>query len=78
MDAIVGEIRHFAVQDTPDGWLPCRGQVLNIDDYRTLFHTIGHTYGGDGTTSFALPDMNGLGGARQAVGSNACICHSTC
>lgn len=55
----VGEIRMFAGNFAPDGWMLCQGQVLEIVDYGTLFSLIGTTYGGDGQQTFALPDLRG-------------------
>lgn len=43
----------------PVGWAFCNGQLLPISDYETLFNLIGTTYGGDGVTNFALPDLRG-------------------
>lgn len=59
VDCYVGEIRMFAGTYAPDGWALCNGQVLAISDNETLFSLIGTTYGGDGSTTFALPDMRG-------------------
>lgn len=55
----IGEIRIFAGNYAPAGWMFCAGQLLAISDYTTLFNLIGTTYGGDGQTTFALPDMRG-------------------
>lgn len=55
----VGEIRMFAGNFAPAGWMFCAGQLLPISQYSTLFQLIGTTYGGDGTTTFALPDLRG-------------------
>jgi microcystin-dependent protein len=54
-----GEIRLFSYSSPPKGWLPCNGQVLQISDYRSLFNAIGRTWGGDGTSNFALPNLQG-------------------
>ncbi len=54
---LIGEIKLLPYNFTPGGWLPCEGQVLNIIDYQALFSLIGINYGGDGQTTFALPDM---------------------
>ncbi len=81
----VGEIRLFAGNFAPAGWLFCDGSVLSIAEHETLFTLIGTTYGGDGVTTFQLPDfrgrvpihMNGdyplgaLGGAEQVSLSTA-------
>jgi microcystin-dependent protein len=55
----VGEIRMFAGNFAPAGWMMCEGQLLPISEYETLFNLIGTTYGGDGQSTFALPDMRG-------------------
>jgi microcystin-dependent protein len=55
----VGEIRIFAGNFAPAGWLFCAGQLLPISENETLFQLIGTTYGGDGQTTFALPDLRG-------------------
>jgi microcystin-dependent protein len=53
----VGEIRLFAGNFAPAGWLLCQGQELPIADYDVLFNLIGTTYGGDGQNTFALPNL---------------------
>ncbi|HKC63970.1 MAG TPA: tail fiber protein [Pyrinomonadaceae bacterium] len=53
----VGEIRIFAGNFAPAGWMFCSGQLLPISEYETLFNLIGTTYGGDGQSTFALPDL---------------------
>jgi microcystin-dependent protein len=55
----VGEIRMFAGNFAPAGWMFCEGQLLAISEYDTLFNLIGTTYGGDGQSTFALPDLRG-------------------
>lgn len=55
----VGEIRIFAGNFAPAGWMFCEGQLLPISEYDTLFQLIGTTYGGDGQSTFALPDLRG-------------------
>ncbi len=55
----VGEIRIFAGNFAPAGWMFCEGQLLPISENQTLFNLIGTTYGGDGASTFALPDMRG-------------------
>lgn len=55
----VGEIRMFAGNFAPAGWMFCEGQLLPIFEYETLFQLIGTTYGGDGRSTFALPDLRG-------------------
>lgn len=55
----VGEIKMFAGNFAPAGWMFCEGQLLPISEYETLFNLIGTTYGGDGQSTFALPDLRG-------------------
>ena len=59
----IGEIRMWGGTFAPVGWLACNGQHLPISEYETLFNLIGTTYGGDGQSTFALPDL----GARVPV-----------
>src|SRR5712664_2864082 len=53
----VGEIRIFAGNFAPAGWMFCDGQLLPISENETLFQLIGTTYGGDGQSTFALPNL---------------------
>src|SRR5215218_8034137 len=55
----VGEIRMFGGNFAPAGWMFCEGQLLPISENDTLFQLIGTTYGGDGESTFALPDLRG-------------------
>jgi microcystin-dependent protein len=55
----VGEIRMFAGNFAPAGWMFCEGQLLPISENEILFQLIGTTYGGDGQSTFALPDLRG-------------------
>ena len=55
----VGEIRMFAGSFAPAGWMFCEGQLLPISENETLFQLIGTTYGGDGESTFQLPDLRG-------------------
>jgi microcystin-dependent protein len=55
----VGEIRMFAGNFAPAGWMFCEGQLLPISENETLFQLLGTTYGGDGQSTFALPDLRG-------------------
>ena len=55
----VGEIRMFAGNFAPAGWMFCEGQLVAISEQETLFNLIGTTYGGDGQSTFALPDLRG-------------------
>jgi microcystin-dependent protein len=64
----VGEIRMFAGNFAPAGWMFCEGQLLPISEYETLFNLIGTTYGGDGQSTFALPDLRGRLPLHQGSG----------
>lgn len=55
----LGEIRLFAGTGTPVGWMSCEGQILNIASYNSLYQLLGTRFGGDGVTTFALPDLRG-------------------
>lgn len=55
----VGEIRMFGGSFAPAGWMMCQGQLLPISENETLFQLIGTTYGGDGQSTFGLPDLQG-------------------
>lgn len=55
----VGEIRMFAGNFPPAGWAFCDGTLLPISENETLFQLVGTTYGGDGESTFALPDLRG-------------------
>jgi microcystin-dependent protein len=57
--AFVGEIRMFAGNFAPAGWMFCEGQLMPISENETLFNLIGTTYGGDGQETFGLPDLRG-------------------
>ena len=54
-----GQIMIFAGNLAPDGWAICEGQTLSIAENQPLFDLIGTTYGGDGSSTFALPDLRG-------------------
>jgi len=55
----VGELRIFAGAFAPSGWSFCEGQLMPISENQTLFNLIGTTYGGDGQSTFGLPDLRG-------------------
>ncbi|AJC18133.1 phage tail protein [Pandoraea sputorum] len=57
MTPYIGEIRLFAGTYAPVGWMLCNGQKVNISDFEVLYSLIGTTYGGDGRSDFALPDL---------------------
>lgn len=69
-DAYIGEIQMVAFNFAPQGWSLCDGKELKISQHSALFNLIGTTYGGDGKTTFALPDLRGRFplGAGQGTG----------
>lgn len=56
---MIGEIKTVSFATVPSGWAACNGQLLNIAEHDVLFSLIGTTYGGDGVTTFALPNLQG-------------------
>jgi len=58
-DPMLGEIRMFAGNFAPQGWAKCEGQLLSIAQNSALFSILGTTYGGDGESTFGLPDLRG-------------------
>lgn len=64
----IGEIRLFGGNFAPVGWAFCNGQLLSISQNTALFTLIGTTYGGDGQTTFALPDLRGRLPVHQGGG----------
>jgi microcystin-dependent protein len=64
----VGEVRMFGGNFAPVGWMFCAGQLLAIAEYETLFNLIGTTYGGDGQSTFGLPDLRGRIPIHQGSG----------
>jgi len=77
-DPYVGEIRMFGGNYAPAGWNFCDGSQLSISEYDTLFNLIGTTYGGDGQSTFNVPDLRGRvpmhqgngGGGNYVVGQS--------
>lgn len=65
----VGEIRMFGFGRIPTGWLSCDGSLQSIADFEVLYMLLGTTFGGDGQTTFALPDMRGRAPVHQGNGS---------
>ena len=65
----IGEIRMFAGNFAPAGWMFCEGQLLLISENEALFQLIGTSYGGDGESTFALPDLRGRILVHQGNGS---------
>ncbi len=60
MEPFIGTIRLMPYNYTPYGWLPCEGQILQIQQNSALFSLIGNKFGGNGSTTFALPDLRGF------------------
>ena len=58
-DPYLGEIRMVGFNYAPQGWVPCNGQLLPIRSNEALYSLLGTTYGGDGTSTFAVPDLRG-------------------
>ncbi len=71
MKGLIGEIRAFAGNYAPVNWLICNGNLLPVSEteYQTLFSLIGATYGGDGRTTFGLPDLRGWMAVGQGQGN---------
>lgn len=59
MDPFIGQIQAFGFDFAPQGWAKCDGALLPISQYQALFSLIGTRYGGDGRTTFGLPDLRG-------------------
>jgi microcystin-dependent protein len=68
MEPFTGEIRMFGGNFAPVGWAFCAGQLLPIADNDALYSLIGTTYGGDGQSTFALPDLRGRAPVHQGSG----------
>jgi len=69
MENYIGEIRVFGGNYAPEGWALCNGATLPINGNETLFSLIGVTYGGDGSSTFALPDLR----SRVAIAQGASV-----
>jgi microcystin-dependent protein len=69
MDNYLGEIRIFGFGRVPRGWAACSGQLLPISQNAALFSLLGVYYGGDGITTFALPNLNG----RAIIGQGTSV-----
>ena len=67
-DPFVAEIRIFGFNFAPKGWAFCDGQLLPISQNTALFSLLGTTYGGDGKSNFALPDLQGRGALHPGQG----------
>ena len=69
MEPLIGEIRMFAGNFAPEGWAFCDGQELKLKAHTALFSIIGTTYGGNGKTTFALPDLRGRAPMHPTAGA---------
>jgi len=69
MDPFVAEIRMFGCNFAPVGWAQCNGQILAISQNTALFSLLGTTYGGNGQSTFALPNLQGSAGIQQGQGN---------
>src|SRR6185437_6642496 len=67
-DPFLGEIRMVGWNFAPNGWALCNGQLLAINQYTALFSLLGTTYGGNGTTTFALPNLQSRLSVHQGQG----------
>lgn len=67
-DAFIGEIRAFAFDRIPRGWIACEGQHLSIHEYQVLYGLLGNTFGGDGSSWFGLPDLRGRAILGEIIG----------
>ena len=68
---MIGEIKPFAGVFTPAGWIVCQGQLLSIQQNPALFSILGTTYGGNGQTTFALPDLRGAAAIGSGIAAPA-------
>ena len=70
IDVYVGSIYLYPYTFAPLDWAECKGQILQIRDFEALYSLIGNKYGGDGTSTFALPNLQG---AEPLPGMRYCI-----
>ena len=70
MEPLLGQIELFPYNFAPKGWMTCAGQLLQISQNTALFSLLGTTYGGDGRTTFAVPNLQGK---APAEGLQYCI-----
>src|SRR5690606_41832021 len=73
MDEYIGIVKLFAGNFPPRGWAFCNGQIMSIAQNTALYSILGTTYGGDGRTTFALPNLGGrvpVGTGKSTTGSN--------
>ena len=72
MDPLLGDIELFPYDFAPMYWMTCEGQTLSISQYQSLFTLLGTTFGGNGTTTFCLPDLR-QALPMQSMGMQYCI-----
>ena len=72
-DTYIGDVRAMSFNFAPRGWAQCKGQLLPVGQNRALFSLLGTTFGGDGQTSFALPNLPGVP-AQNGTALTYCIC----
>lgn len=68
MEPFIGQVCSFGFNFAPRGWAQCNGQLLAISQYSALFSLLGTSYGGDGRTTFGLPDLRGRVAINQGQG----------
>jgi microcystin-dependent protein len=68
MDPFIGELRQFGFNFAPNGWAMCQGQLLSISQNAALFSILGTQYGGNGTSNFGLPNLQGVVPIGQGSG----------
>lgn len=76
MEATLGEIRLFAGNFAPRNWVLCQGGLLQITQYQSLYSILGTTYGGDGRTTFGIPDFRGRIVISAGQGTGLAFNHS--
>lgn len=69
MDPYIGEIRLFSGKFAPLGWAICDGSMMQVQQNQALFNVIGNRFGGNGVTTFALPDLRGRAVMHQGTGT---------
>lgn len=67
-EPFIGEVKMFGFNYAPRDWAQCDGQILPINDHYSLYALLGTTFGGDGMTTFALPDMRGRVPVHMGIG----------
>jgi microcystin-dependent protein len=71
-EPFIGQITCYGFNFAPYGWMPCNGQLLPINQYSALFSLLGTSFGGNGTSTFGLPNLQGtvpVGQGQSATGT---------